>query len=37
VEKKPEFMGTPLPPAKQKFLSEIRTVDWMDANEVRVF
>lgn len=35
TEKKPEFIGMPLGPAKQQFLSEIRAVDWMDANEVR--
>jgi hypothetical protein len=34
MEKKPEFIGTPLPPTKQRFLNEIRSQDWIAASEV---
>jgi hypothetical protein len=37
VEKKPELIGTPLSLIKQKFLSEIKDQDWINANEVDLF
>lgn len=37
MEKKFEFTGMPLTPTKQKFLSEVKLQDWLNANEVNEF